>query len=153
MNSPERFRNIVMRRLGLLDNGGIGTEIKVTVKTSTYNPRTSKTEVTEEEFLTSGIRMNYKLYDLKNTSIQDTDVQFYISPTSTKSVPDPEWEPDEDLGETEDDRPLITITVDTPQLDPTYTIEILDKKYTVVNCHPWNHSGILIGYKAQGRVV
>jgi len=152
-NTYQRMRGMTERRLALIEDGGLGSELVIKRKVSQYNPTTKRTETTETVYTTSGLRNNYRLFDTKNTSIQDTDVNFYVHPVCKIKVPDPDWVPDVDLGETEADRPLIDQEIDTPQLQPTDVITFLATNYTVVNSKPWNHAGVLIGYKVQGRVV
>lgn len=153
MNTYEKFRSIASKRLALISAGGLGSVLSITRKTSQYNPDTKRVETTEIVYVTSGLRNNFKLYDWKNSSIQDTDVNFYIHPVCSTMVPDPDWVPDVDLGETEADRPLIAQEQDTPEVTPTDVIEFLNDKYTIVNTRPWDHAGILIGYKVQARVM
>lgn len=151
MSTSARFRAMAIRRLGLEGDGGVGSSLKLIKRESTYDPMTSKTVITEDVFNTSGVCINYKHYDLKNTSIQDTDIQFYVSPVCTKTIPDPDWVPEE--GQTESDRPNIEESMDTPEITPAHIVEFLGKEYTVVNSKPWDFSGLLIGYKVQARVV
>lgn len=150
-NTYQRFRAIAIRRLDLIENGGEGAVLTITRKTSAYNPVTKRVETVEVVYTTSGLRNNYKMYDWKNSSIQDTDVNFYIHPISTTMQPDSEWTPS--AGETEEDRPLVEVSLDTPEITPTDVIGFLGEEYTVINTRPWNHAGILIGYKVQARVM
>lgn len=153
MNTYQKFREISTRRLALIEDGGLGSVIKITRSITQYNPITKRTETVTTEYVTSGLKINFKVYDWKNSSIQDTDVNFYIHPVSTTLVPDSDWIPDTDVGETEADRPVIEQSVDTPSPLPTDVIEFLGEKFTVIITRPWNHAGILIGYKVQARVM
>lgn len=153
MNTYEQFRQISTKRLALIEDGGLGSVLKIVRSTTQYNPVTKRVETVTVEYVTSGLKINFKIYDWKNSSIQDTDVNFYIHPVSKTTTPDPDWIPDVDQGETEADRPMIEQTVDTPEALPTDVIEFLNQKFTVIITRPWNHAGILIGHKVQARVM
>lgn len=153
MNTYDRFRAMAIRRLGLISEGGLGAPLIVSKIRMQYNPRTSENEeIVISSFTTSGLRNNYRRFDIDGTLIKETDVNFYVSPICTTEVPDPDWVPDIEAGETEEDRPSITVEQDTPDISTTDEITFQNVKYKVITVRPWNHAGILIGYKVQGRV-
>ena len=151
MSTSARFRAMAIRRLGLEGDGGVGNSLKLIKRESNYDPTTSKTVITEEVFDTSGVRINYKHYDLKNTSIQDTDIQFYVSPVCTKTIPDPDWVPEE--GQTESDRPNIEESGDTPEITPAHIGVFFFKGYTVVASKPLYFSGLVIRYNVHALLI
>lgn len=152
MNTYDRFRAMAIRRLSLVSEGGLGEVIQITRKIGQqYDPDTSTTVQIFEVYKSTGLRVNFRRFDIDNTLVKENDVNFYISPLATQDIPDPDWIPD--VGETEADRPTITVSLDTPAIQTTDVIEFLGVKYAVINVRPWNHAGVSIGFKVQGRVV
>lgn len=151
MNTYDRFRAMAIRRLSLVSDGGLGAPLLITRKESTYNVNTSKTEFISTVFNTTGLRNNYRRFDIDGTLIKETDVNFYISPICTITTPDPNWIPD--VGQTEDDRPSILVEQDTPSILSTDEITFDSVKYKVITVRPWNHAMISIGFKVQARTV
>jgi len=153
MNMYDRMRAMVIRNLSLLEQGGHGSELLISRTVTTHTPGTGTVTKVTTVYKTTALRNNYRNFDLTNSSIKETDVNFYVSPVATTEVPDPDWVPDVGLGETELDRPLIEVQVDTPELTTVDKLDFLGKKYTAINVRPWNHAGVSIGFKVQGRVA
>ena len=153
MNTYDRLRAMVIRNLKLTSEGGLGTELVIKRTVTTKVPGSGTVTKVTTEYKTTALRNQYRNFDINGTTIKETDVNLYVSPICTTELPDPDWVPDVDLGETEADRPLIDTVVDTPELTTQDVLEMLGKKYTTINVRPWNHAGVSIGFKVQGRVA
>lgn len=166
MNMYDRMRAMVIRNLSLLEQGGHGSELLISRTVTTHTPGTGTVTKVTTVYKTTALRNNYRNFDLTNSSIKETDVNFYVSPVATTEILDPEWsplyagderwyagDPEAPVNETEEDRPLIDVGVDTPEPTTVDKLEFLGNKYTVVNVRPWNHAGVSIGFKVQGRVA
>lgn len=145
-NMFDRMRAMVIRNLNQL-----GEELEIRRTVSTYDPATSSTVKVTTVYKTLALRNSYRNFDLRDSSIKETDVNFYVSPAALTPLPDPTWVAGE--GQTEEDRPLVDTPVDTPELTTVDSLLFLGKLYTTINVRPWNHSGVSIGFKVQGRVA
>ena len=125
----DRFREMTIRRLGLRENGGEGAPITLSKLTEgVYNPVTSKVEGGGEElFEGSALRTRFSSFAVDGNLIRADDALFYISPVLLNGEDCPE-----------------------PIRPDTLTFE--GKTYSVVSSDAWNFSGIVCGWKIQGRV-
>lgn len=126
MGFHDRMRGMVIRQLALQPKGK-GVPITLTKKTGGYNPKTGKTEpIVVTEFVSSGIRVNYKESNYNNSTIQYGDFQVYLSPVLS------------DGGET-------------PRPNIGDAIKFLDTLVKVINISPFNDNGVGCGWKLQVR--
>jgi hypothetical protein len=127
-NTYDRLRAMTIRRLGI-GRGGLGAAAILTRKVEgTYNPKTGKVEGgIREVHRGSAVRVEYKNWAYKDTSILKDDFQLYLSPVLQDSV-----------------TPMIT-----PLKDDV--IDFLDESYKVITVVAWNNAGIDCGWKLQMR--
>lgn len=127
-NAYDRLRAMTIRRLGI-GRGGLGAAAILTRKVAgVFNPKTGKVEGgSTETYSGSAVRVNYKNWAYKDTSILKDDFQLYLSPVLQDN----------------------TTAMVTPIKDDI--IVFLGVNYKVIDIYPWNNAGIDCGWKLQMR--
>lgn len=125
MGIQDRLRAMVIKNLSLK---GAGTKVTLVKQTKgVFDPGTSTLiPGKEERYSGSGLRLNYKTFDYKNTAIEYGDFKIYLSPQL--------------IDGTECPRPT---TGD--------KLIIGEETATVVNLERWNSNELECGYKLQMR--
>ena len=127
MGFHNRMRAMVVRQLALQPKGK-GAAVKVEYSVGgEFDPSTGGvTPIDIIEYNGSGVRVNYKEYAYKNTSIEVGDFQIYLSP----------------------------VTIDGTEMPPPKMgdeLTFIDKKVRVINIQPFDDNGIDCGWKLQVR--
>lgn len=125
MGIQDRLRAMVIKNLS---PKGAGVAMTLTKTTgSVFNPGTSSvTPGTTTNYLGSGLRVNYKAYEYKNTAIEYGDFQVYLSP-------------------------VLLDGTDCPRPATGDKVIIGAESATVVNLERWNSNELECGYKLQMR--
>ncbi|MNC05505.1 hypothetical protein D3C75_529810 [compost metagenome] len=122
-----RLRAMVIRQLALQPKG---KGVAVTFHQQSgggYNPATGGTyPIVVNDFVGSGIRVNYSEFAYKNNAVEYGDFQIYLSPVQADGTEMP-----------------------TPNIGDEFTF--IDKKARVVNFSPFNENSIGCGWKLQVR--
>lgn len=123
----DRLRNMTIRQLGL-GSGGKGAPATLNkVVEGVFNPETSSIEGGGySTFYGSGLRVNYKSYDYRDTTIEHGDFRLYFSPVLVDGTDSP-----------------------TPAIDDT--VEFDNNLYKVVNLETWKAADVVCGWKLQLR--
>lgn len=124
----DRHRAMCIRNLSLMPKGKGAAAVLTKVVPGTFDPSTGEViGTTETTYDCSGIRVNYKNLEYKNTAVEYGDFQLYLCPVLQDGITD----------------------TPTPVIDDT--ILFVGEVYKVVSVVPWNAAGIVCGWKLQMR--
>lgn len=127
MGFHDRMRAMVIRQLSLQPKGkGVSVTLQHSVP-GEFDPSTGGvTPTLVTEYAGSGVRVNYKEYAYKNTSIEVGDFQIYLSPVlvNGSEMPQPK------LGD---------------------ELIFINKTVRLINIEPFDDNGLNCGWKLQVR--
>ena len=123
----DRMRAMVIRQLALQPKGkGSAVNLEYSIG-GEFDPSTGGvTPIDVIVYNGSGVRVNYKEYAYKNTSIEVGDFQLYLSPVATDGTEMPKPETGDEL-------------------------TFIGKKVRVINIEPFDDNGTNCGWKLQVR--
>lgn len=127
MGMHDRLRNMTIRQLGLGPKGKGAPATLNKVSEGVFDPETSSmigAGVTAHNG--SGLRVNYKSFDYKDTNIIHGDFRLYLCPVLVDGTDCPE-----------------------PQREDTINFD--NDLYKVLDIEPWNAAGVVCGWKLQMR--
>lgn len=120
-----RFKSMVERTL----NGGASVPVTVTQnQDDEYDPTTGEVVSGSVEIIYSGMRLNFRNTHNFGEMVLDDDVLIYLSATLNNGQPAPE-----------------------PKTGDTIVFN--EVEYVIRRAHPWNFSGLDIGWKVHARIA
>lgn len=127
MGIQNRLRAMVIKNLAPAPKGS-GVALSLTQETEgVYDPETSTFLPGKiETYVGSGLRVNYKTFDFKNTAIEYGDFKIYLSP-------------------------ILADGSETPKPSTGDVVVIGESKATVVNLEAWDSNELACGWKLQMR--
>lgn len=127
MGMHQRMRAMVIRQLGPQPKGK-GVPITFTRRDGGgYNPETGNTDApVVNNYITSGLRVNYSESAYKNSTIEYGDFQLYVSP-------------------------VLSDGTDTPKPQNGDLFDFLGEQVIVISVKPFNDNGVGCGWKLQVR--